>query len=98
MKPAQVVFLLASVCLIESVSGDAPGDEHRLCLQDVVHSDTENVLLDSNNYINLLTGVFPPPVWKTQSYQPGSDGVSYCVYQDVYRPNVYKLFIFTVDK
>ena len=75
MMLVQVIFFLVSVCLFQSVSGDAPGDEHRLCLQGTTHSDTEIVLLDSYNYINLLTGVFPPPVWKARSYQPGDDGV-----------------------
>ena len=77
MKLVQVVilvFFLVSVCLLQSAVGDAPGDEHGLCRQD--DNDTEIVLLDSYNYINLLDGVFPPPVWKAQSYQPGDDGVS----------------------
>ena len=90
MKLVQVVFFLVSVCLFQSVSGDAPGDEHRLCLQDTTNEvsgsglkpetsndrDTEVVLLDSYNYINLLDGVFPPPVWTRRSYQRGGDGVS----------------------
>ena len=58
MKLVQVVilvFFLVSVCLLQSAVGDAPGDEHGLCRQD--DNDTEIVLLDSYNYINLLDGV-----------------------------------------
>ena len=59
------------------VSASAPGDEHRLCINTGYSVEDHDVILfNSYNYVNLVTGFFPPPVWSQANLDGNGIGVS----------------------
>ena len=77
-KMAITVLFLCLLFGCNAVFASAPGDEHSLCSA-LGSPSTEGgrvVLLNSYNYINLIAGFFPPPVWTQANLDGNGNGVS----------------------
>ena len=66
-------FILLLLVIVQATTGQAPGDEDDVCLQDVVN---EEVLMSISNYRNLLQGVSDVGPWTAVNDDDNNDGLT----------------------
>ena len=67
-------FILLLSVIVQATTGQAPGDEDERCLEDVVNS--EEVLMSSSNYRNLVEGVTGVGPWTVVNDDDNNDGLT----------------------